>query len=155
MIMDFGVKKMYIGGRLCESVAGTQKEIISPATGECIAKLCVAAKEDTELALQEAQKGFEYWSKLSLSERNEWIAKLRNAVIAHKDELHYAVMYEMGKTWESADEDIDMIVDALEYYPNEMLRMRSQVLPDLQGSHTNILVHEPRGVVCAIKWHRQ
>ncbi|KAA4027395.1 aldehyde dehydrogenase, partial [Bacteroides ovatus] len=145
--MDFGVKKMYIGGRLCESVAGTQKEIISPATGECIAKLCVASKEDTELALQEAQKGFEYWSKLSLSERNEWIAKLRNAVIAHKDELHYAVMYEMGKTWESADEDIDMIVDALEYYPNEMLRMRSQVLPDLQGSHTNILVHEPRGVV--------
>ena len=135
--MDFGVKKMYIGGRLCESVAGTQKEIISPATGECIAKLCVASKEDTELALQEAQKGFEYWSKLSLSERNEWIAKLRNAVIAHKDELHYAVMYEMGKTWESADEDIDMIVDALEYYPNEMLRMRSQVLPDLQGSHTN------------------
>ena len=130
--MDFGVKKMYIGGRLCESVAGTQKEIISPATGECIAKLCVASKEDTELALQEAQKGFEYWSKLSLSERNEWIAKLRNAVIAHKDELHYAVMYEMGKTWESADEDIDMIVDALEYYPNEMLRMRSQVLPDLQ-----------------------
>lgn len=135
--MDFGVKKMYIGGRLCESVAGTQKEIISPATGECIAKLCVASKEDTELALQEAQKGFEYWSKLSLSERNEWIAKLRNAVIAHKDELHYAVMYEMGKTWESADEDIDMIVDALEYYPNEMLRMRSQVLPDLQGSHTS------------------
>ena len=57
--MDFGVKKMYIGGRLCESVAGTQKEIISPATGECIAKLCVASKEDTELALQEAQKGFE------------------------------------------------------------------------------------------------
>ena len=113
--MDFGVKKMYIGGRLCESVAGTQKEIISPATGECIAKLCVASKEDTELALQEAQKGFEYWSKLSLSERNEWIAKLRNAVIAHKDELHYAVMYEMGKTWESADDDIDMIVDALEY----------------------------------------
>lgn len=148
--MDFGVKKMYIGGRLCESVAGTQKEIISPATGECIAKLCVASKEDTELALQEAQKGFEYWSKLSLSERNEWIAKLRNAVIAHKDELHYAVMYEMGKTWESADEDIDMIVDALEYYPNEMLRMRSQVLPDLHGSHTNILVHEPRGVVCAM-----
>lgn len=109
---------------MCESVAGTQKEIISPATGECIAKLCVASKEDTELALQEAQKGFEYWSKLSLSERNEWIAKLRNAVIAHKDELHYAVMYEMGKTWESADEDIDMIVDALEYYPNEMLRMQ-------------------------------
>lgn len=118
---------------MCESVAGTQKEIISPATGECIAKLCVASKEDTELALQEAQKGFEYWSKLSLSERNEWIAKLRNAVIAHKDELHYAVMYEMGKTWESADEDIDMIVDALEYYPNEMLRMRRRYCPICRG----------------------
>ena len=49
---------MYIGGRLCESVAGTQKEIISPATGECIAKLCVASKEDTELAFAGSTERF-------------------------------------------------------------------------------------------------
>ena len=148
--MNFGYKKMYIGGQLCDGVAAKRSDVICPATGESVAQLAIATREDTERALVEAQKGFEYWSKLSLAERNVWIAKLREAVIKYKDQLHYAVMYEMGKTWESADEDIDMIVDALEYYPNEMLRMRSQILPDLSGSHSHMLVHEPRGVVCAM-----
>ncbi len=148
--MNFGHKKMYIDGKLCDSVAGKQADIICPATGEVIAQLAVAAVEDTERALETAQKGFEYWSKLSLAERNEWIYKLRAAVIERKEELHYAVMYELGKTWESADEDIDMIIDALDYYPNEMLRYRSQMLPDIAGSHTHMLVHEPRGVAVSI-----
>lgn len=148
--MDFGIKKMYIDGALCEGAEAQYKEIVSPATGKVIAKLAIASKSDTERALDAAQKGFEYWSRLSLDERNKWISKLRQAVIERKEELHYAVMYEMGKTWESADEDIEMIIDALEYYPNEMMRMRSQILPDMQNSHTHLLVHEPRGVVCAM-----
>ncbi len=148
--MKFGYKKMYIGGELCDSVAGGTIDVICPATGEAIATLAVATKEDTEKALEAAQKGFEYWSKLSINERNAWIAKLREAVIARKDELHYAVMYELGKTWESADEDINMIIDALEYYAHEMVATRSQILPDVDGTHTHLLVNEPRGVVCAI-----
>ncbi|MFR9661825.1 MAG: aldehyde dehydrogenase family protein, partial [Rikenellaceae bacterium] len=148
--MNFGFKKMYIDGQLCDSAAATTSQIICPATGEEAATIAVASVEDSERALEAAQKGFEYWSKLSLAERNVWIYKLRDAVIARKDEMHYAVMYELGKTWESADEDIDMIIDALDYYPNEMLRYRSQMLPDMAGTHAHMLVHEPRGVSVAI-----
>ncbi|MFR9581468.1 MAG: NAD-dependent succinate-semialdehyde dehydrogenase [Rikenellaceae bacterium] len=148
--MNFGFKKMYIDGVLCDSVAAKTMDVISPATGTSVAQIAVASKEDTERALEAAQKGFDYWSKLSLAERNVWIAKLRDAVIARKEELHYAVMYEMGKTWESADEDIEMICSALDYYPNEMLRYRSEILPDAEGTHSHLLVHEPRGVVVAI-----
>ncbi|MFI3332595.1 MAG: aldehyde dehydrogenase family protein [Rikenellaceae bacterium] len=148
--MNFGKKKMYIDGCLCESESGLTQDIICPATGEVIATLDFASAADTERALISAQKGFEYWSKLSLAERNEWIYKIRAAVIERKDELHYAVMYELGKTWESADEDIEMIIDALDYYPNEMLRYRSQMLPDIAGTHVHMLVHEPRGVAVSI-----
>ncbi|MFR9505573.1 MAG: aldehyde dehydrogenase family protein [Rikenellaceae bacterium] len=141
---------MYIDGQLCGSESGLKREIICPATGEAIAELDFASAADTQRALESAQKGFEYWSKLSLAERNEWIYKIRAAVIERKDELHYAVMYELGKTWESADEDIEMIIDALDYYPNEMLRYRSQMLPDIAGTHAHMLVHEPRGVAVSI-----
>ncbi len=148
--MEFGYKKMYIDGQLCDSASGKTQDVICPATGEVIATLAVASIEDSQRALESAQRGFEFWSKLSLAQRNEWIYKLRAAVIERKEELHYAVMYELGKTWESADEDIEMIVDALDYYPNEMLRYRSQILPDINGSHTHLMVHEPRGVAVSI-----
>ncbi len=148
--MNFGYKKMYIDGVLCDSSSSKTSEIICPGTGEVIATLATATAEDSERALISAQKGFDYWSKLSLAERNEWIYKLRAAVIERQDEIHYAVMYELGKTWESADEDINMLIDALDYYPNEMLRYRSQMLPDMAGTHAHMLVHEPRGVAVSI-----
>ncbi len=148
--MKFGTKNMYIDGKLTQGVAAKMQDIISPATGEVVATIAIASKEDSEAALISAQKGFDYWSKLSIAERNEWIYKLRSAIIERQDEIHYAVMYEMGKTWESAEEDIDMLIDALDYYPNEMLRYRSQMLPDMAGTHTHLLVHEPRGVAVGI-----
>lgn len=141
---------MYIGGELVDSIEGKTMQVISPATGESHAELAIASIKDTELALEAAQKGFEQWSKLTLAERTEWMLKLRKAIIARKDELHYAVMYEMGKTWESADEDINMIIDALEYYPAEMAARRGSVITDINGTHTHTLVDEPRGVVVAI-----
>lgn len=148
--MEFGYKKMYIGGQLCDSASGKYEDVVCPGTGKVIARLAIAAKEDTERALEAAQEGFNYWSKLSLDERNVWIAKLREAVIARRDELQFSVMYEMGKTWESADEDINMIIDALDYYPNEMARYHGHLLNDMAGSHTHMLVHEPRGVAVGI-----
>ncbi len=141
---------MYIGGKLVDSVEKKTMQVISPATGKSHAELATACVEDTQRALDAAQKGFEVWSKLTLAERTEWMAKLREAVIARKDELHYAVMYEMGKTWESADEDICMIIDALEYYPAEMASRRGSTITDINGTHTHTIVDEPRGVVGAI-----
>ncbi|MFI3305522.1 MAG: aldehyde dehydrogenase family protein [Rikenellaceae bacterium] len=148
--MNFGYKRMYIDGKLTDGVAAAKRDIICPATGEPAATIAIASIEDTDAALASAQRGFDFWSKLSLAERNEWIYKLRAAIIERKEEIHYAVMYEMGKTWESADEDIEMLIDALDYYPNEMLRYRSQMLPDMAGTHTHLLVHEPRGVAVGI-----
>ncbi|MGQ1786301.1 MULTISPECIES: hypothetical protein [unclassified Saccharicrinis] len=60
--MNFGYKKMYIGGKLVDAISGVQKDIINPALEEAVGSIAYAQKEDAELALIEAQKGFKVWS---------------------------------------------------------------------------------------------
>ena len=63
--MNFGYKKLYIGGQLRDAISGAKENVICPATNEVVGQVAWAGVEDAELALVEAQKGFKYWSKLS------------------------------------------------------------------------------------------
>lgn len=99
---NFGYKKLYIDGQLVDAVSGEKIDVVCPATGEVIAEVAKAGKEDAEKALLSAQKGFKYWSKLSLTERTVWMTKLRTAVLEKEHELRTAMVHEMGKNYDGA-----------------------------------------------------
>ena len=92
--MNFGYHKLYIGGELVDSVSKAKAEIICPATGEVIAEVAEAGEADAQKALISSEKGFKYWSKISLAERTEWMTKLRIAVLAKEAELRSAIVHE-------------------------------------------------------------
>ena len=79
--MDFGYHKLYIDGKLVDSISGKRHSVICPANEEEIAQIAWAGKEDALLALESARRGFDYWSSLSLSKRTEWMTKLRTAIL--------------------------------------------------------------------------
>lgn len=144
--MDFGYKKLYIDGKLVDAVSGQQKEVICPASETSVAKIAWAGKVDAEKALNAAQAAFKKWSKLSVNTRKKWMDQLREAVIAREDEIRKAVSFEMGKTYNQALEDYETVVNALEWYPQEMLHRRDEILPDPDGTHTHQIVKQPAGV---------
>jgi len=152
--MDFGYKRLYLDGKLKDSSSGQKKDVICPATEEKVAEIAWATKADAELALQSAAKGFEKWSKLSLKERTQWMLKLRQAVIAKQELLRQSVMYEMGKPWEATAEDYETVVNALQWYPEEMKRTRDEILPDVENTHRHQIISQPIGVVVAfLAWN--
>lgn len=152
--MKFGYKKLYINGQLIDSSSGTRKEVICPANEEIVAEIAWAGKEDAEAVLISAQKGFEYWSKLSLAERTKWMLKLRDAVLEKEDLLRKAMIYEMGKTYESAWEDIEAVTNGLEWYPAAMKNFRDELIPDYENTHRHKMIHQPAGVAVAyLAWN--
>lgn len=144
--MDFGYKKLYIDGELVDAASGEQRDIICPATEASVAKVAWAGKEDAEKALKAAQAAFKKWSRLSVNTRKKWMDQLRDAVIAREDDIRQAVSSEMGKTYNQALEDYETVVNALEWYPQEMLHRRDEILPDPDGTHTHQIVKQPAGV---------
>lgn len=152
--MNFGYKKMYIGGQLVDAASGERAEVICPATNKVVAEVAKAGKADAALALVEADKGFKYWSKLSLAERTTWMKRLREAVLENDDLLRKAVMFEMGKSYEAAWEDVEAIVNGLEFYPAAMRTMHDEIIPDLENTHRHKIVNQPAGVAVAyLAWN--
>ena len=152
--MNFGYQKLYIGGQLLDAEDQGRANVICPATGEVVAEIAEARKADAEKALLAAQNGFKYWSKLSLVERTVWMTKLRSAVLENEDLLRQAMIHEMGKTYEGAWEDIEALVNGLEWYPNAMKNYRDEQIPDYEGTHTHKMVHQPAGVAVAyVAWN--
>ncbi len=152
--MKFGHLPLYIDGKLCEAASGKRHEVICPGTEEVIATIAWAGRADAEAALDAAERGFKFWSKMPIAKRTVVIKRLRELVVRDADKLREAVMFEHGKTWEQAEEDVTSLLNALHYYPEEMLRLRGEILPDADGTHEHKLIYEPLGVTVAyLAWN--
>lgn len=152
--MDFGYLKLYIGGELVDAKDTQRQVIICPANEEKVAEIAWAGEKDALAALAAAQEGFKYWSALTLAERTAWMMKLRQAVLDKEDLLRKAMVYEMGKTYDSAWEDIEAVINGLEWYPNAMKHLRDEQIPDYENTHTHKMVHQPAGVAVAyLAWN--
>jgi len=152
--MNFGYQKLYINGQLLDAENKAKDNVICPASGEVVAEVARAGAKDAEKALEAADKGFRYWSKLPLNERTEWMMKLRDKVLENEDLLRQAMMHEMGKTYESAWEDIEAVVNSLEWYPNAMKNIHDEQIPDYEGTHRHRIIQQPAGIAVAyLAWN--
>lgn len=143
---------MYIGGELVttESVY----DVVNPATLEVTGSITKANASDANHALEAAEKAFATWSTTTISERVQWMNKLRDAVIENEMALREAIQLEMGKSWAGTQEDFESLVNSLAFYAEEISRFRPDSLLDKEGTHSHELVHEPVGVVAAfLAWN--
>ena len=149
--MEFPTK-MYINGALTGGASSIK--VINPATETLVATVSTAGPDDVEHALQAAQAAFPVWAATSISERQAWMRKLRDAVIAHEDWLRTCVHHEMGKPWAQTEEDWDRLVASLDFYAEEIVRLHDYSLTDRAGTHTHRMVYEPAGVAVAfLAWN--
>ena len=149
--MEFPTK-MYINGTLTGSTSSIK--VINPATETLVATVSTAGPDDVEHALQAAKAAFPVWAATSISERQAWMRKLRDAVIAHEDWLRTCVHHEMGKPWAQTEEDWDRLVASLDFYAEEIARLHDYSLTDRAGTHTHRMVYEPAGVAVAfLAWN--
>ena len=146
---------MYVGGKLIDSISKSKKTIFCPANNQPIANLSWAEKTDSENALKAAQIGFKNWSKLKLDQRKKWMDKFKEAVINNEEILRKAIMYEMGKTYEGSKEDIDSLINSLDFYPHAMKNHFSDsIIEDKENTHNHTLKNYPIGVVIAyLAWN--
>ncbi len=148
--MNFDYRRLYIGGNSCDAATGRKQNVICPATEQTIAEIAWATPVDTQKALESAAEGFKYWGGLSLKNRTDWMNRLRDAIAAKENLLRECVMYEMGKPWDATVEDFQTVMDALQWYPEEMKRMRDEMIPDEENTHSHRITSQAAGVAVAI-----
>ena len=150
----YGYRRMYIGGELVDGEGGARRAVICPATNECIGEVAWASRNDAIRALEAAREGFEVWRKTSLQERVAAMYRIRELVISKEVQLRECVMNEHGKTYGQAEEDWLTVVNSLQFYAEEIQRVRGELLTDVTARFEHKVVWEPLGVVVAfLAWN--
>lgn len=140
------VFKNYINGK---NVLGEGKTIsvYNPVNGEVITEFKGISPKQAEETLNAAEKAFEKWSALSMSEREKYILKYVEVIEKHREELIDMLIEETGKTYVNAESDYQMLPDCLRYFMNEVKTLNGEIIPDYKDEHINMIIRKPLGVV--------
>jgi len=128
---------------------------INPATGQVLARIEKTPPEmvgRTVLLGRAAQKE---WAKVSIRERCEKLRRLRECIMASRNELAGAVVSESGKPRvEALFADIFVALDSADYWSkNAPAMLRSEHVPHhsiAAKAKSGRLVYEPLGVIAII-----
>ncbi len=109
-----------------------------------------AGEREAELAIEEAWKAFEFWSRFPPEERAGFLFKAAEILRRRRHEFTAWMVYEVGKNWIEADADVAEAIDYLDYYAHQMLKFAGdQELSYIYGEN-NQYFYIPLGVVVVI-----
>ncbi|MEH7107807.1 aldehyde dehydrogenase family protein [Bacillus sp. JJ1764] len=144
-----GKKKLFINGEFIESKSQKTFDSYNPATGEVLACVYEAGKEDIDLAVKAARKAFDEgpWSKMSNANRSRLMYKLADLMEENSEELAQLETLDNGKPIrETTNADIPLAIEHMRYYAGWATKIVGQTIP-VNGPYFNFTRHEAVGVV--------
>lgn len=131
-------------------------EVLSPANLDfVVGHVIYANKQDTELALSNAQGAFADWNKTDVIKRAEIINKAGDLMQQKQDMLMYLLRHEAGKSLADSISEIKEAIDFCRYYATHAVNKMNEPLkmPGPTGE-SNYLSLQGKGVfVCISPWN--
>lgn len=141
---------LYINGEFAETKE--RSKVINPSSGEVIAEVAVAAKEDVGSAIDSAQRAFDKgeWTRISFARRKEFLLKISQGILDKAAELAKLESLNTGKPIkESTFMDIPSSAKTFEYFAHHFERYLTEEAQELENAKSH-LVRQPQGVVVLI-----
>jgi phenylacetaldehyde dehydrogenase len=145
-------RPMLIGGKWVNSASGKTFETYNPATGQILARVAEADREDIDRAVRAARKAFEAgpWPEMSPSERGRLLWKLSDLIAQHRQELAELETLDNGKpVFFSRIADVPATVDMFRYFAGWATKVEGNTIPISMpgGKYFAYTLREPVGVV--------
>ena len=141
--------KLFINGYWVNSIKNETIDIHNPATENFIGTVSHARKEDLDLALDSAQKGFLTWKNFSAYERSKIMRKAANILKERTKYIATLMTIESGKPVLDAEIEMGMGIDQVEWFAEEGRRAYGRIIPSRSKSVNQFVFKEPVGVVAA------
>ena len=148
--MNLPKQQLYIDGGYRDAASGETFDTLNPATGETIAQVQRAGREDIDLAVRSAQAGFALWSRMSGTERGRILKRAADLLRERNDEIAALETRDTGKPIrEASSVDVQTGADALEYFGGLAASLHGEYV-DLNDHTFFYTRREPLGVVAGI-----
>lgn len=142
--------RMYIGGAWVDAAAGVTMQVANPATGEMLASLPDAGREDVWHACDEAARAYRTWSALPALERGRLLRRVFELMTERRDDLARLVTLENGKPFEEAKREVAFATGYFSWFAEEARRVYGDIVPPPVPGKRLWVIKQPLGVVAAI-----
>jgi betaine-aldehyde dehydrogenase len=139
--------KMVIGGEQVDAADDRTFDVVSPVTGEVIARVPKGGQEDVDRAVKAAQQAFDgEWHTWSQTRRGQSMGRFAQLIRDHLEELAQLESRNMGKPISSARWEIGAVANVIEYYGGAANKLMGETIP-VSKPGFDFTLREPIGVV--------
>lgn len=139
--------RLFIGNAWLASQSGETYPIVNPATGEVIGRGAKACRNDLELAVSHAAKGFEVWRDFSPYERSKVLRRAADLLRQRQSRVARLISLEMGKPLPEAAAEVNVAADTIEWFAEEGRRTYGRIVPSRSPATEQKVVKSPVGPV--------
>ncbi|PLZ97372.1 methylmalonate-semialdehyde dehydrogenase (CoA acylating) [Fischerella thermalis CCMEE 5268] len=139
----------YINGEWCASNATEFLDVINPATTEVLAKVPLSTASEVNQATEVAAAAFVTWRRTPLTERVQYLFKLRNLLEENFEDLARTITQECGKTLAESKGEMRRAIENVEVACGIPMMMQGTNLEDIARGIDEMMIRQPLGV-CAV-----
>ncbi len=140
---------LYIDGKFIEADGRKTEPVLNPASGEVLAQLPHATREDLDRALAAAQRAFTTWSRTSPLERSAVLRKVAELARARADAIGRNITLDQGKPLAESVGEVNVCAEHAEWHAEECRRIYGRVIPPRRADVRQMVLREPVGVCAA------
>ncbi len=141
---------LFIDGAWVASSSGARTPVTNPATGEVIANIAMAEKQDVLRAIENSHEGFKVWAKKTAIERAKIMRAWYQLIMDNVDDLALILTAEQGKPLAEAKGEIIYGAGFIEWYAEEGKRVYGETIPTNVSSRRLLTIKQPIGVTASI-----
>ena len=141
---------MYIGGEWVDSVAGETFERISPVTGEVLATLPKADREDARAAIDAANRARSRIASMPVFERAALCHAIADVLQSRHEAMAEQLSLEQGKTYRESCEEILFAAELYRDAAENVKRLETSIVPSVDPNKRILTIRQPHGVVAII-----
>ncbi|WP_432588255.1 CoA-acylating methylmalonate-semialdehyde dehydrogenase [Streptomyces sp. HD1123-B1] len=140
----------WIGGKAVEGATGRFGPVYNPATGAQDTQVALASVDEVDAAVAAAKDAFRSWGTTSLAKRTAILFKLRELVVAHRDELAELITAEHGKVHSDALGEVARGLEIVELACSIAEKLKGELSTQVSSGVDVSSIRQPLGVVAGI-----
>jgi 1-pyrroline dehydrogenase len=125
-------------------------EVVNPATGETIATVPNASREDVDAAVERAKQALPDWLDATPGERAELLLKLADVISDNAEELAQVESQNVGKPLMVSRDEMPFAADNLRFFAGAARNLEGKSTGEYIKGYTSMIRREPIGIVVGI-----
>ena len=139
----------YVNGDWVASSGSDSLPVLNPATGEQLGTTPLSTAADVGQAVDAASRAFPAWRRMPVTDRVQFLFKLREELERHFDEISRTITLECGKTLAESRGEMRRAVENVEVACGTPILIQGYNSEDIAAGIDEIMIRQPLGV-CAV-----